>query len=1228
MAKATGLLIKVKGDSAAFAANAHSFGLDAGDVEPILTVPATPGGAMGAAPEQEATWFRVGPRRGRSDNPWDDAHALISTRKAFSASGSLNVLAVEPDIEQTWLREEATPGMGVAGVPPGTFENQEDAGGKAIVNGVNAWHLGSDFSQFSDARIRVSMARQKRIVVAHLDTGFDDGHSTVPVNLDLARQRNFIAGQPINDARDRAPAGSPLANRGHGAGTLSILAGNKIPAGAPGWSNFSGFVGAAPGVSVIPVRIADSVVHFNTSSMVLGFDYARQQGAHVLSMSMGGVSSRALVDAVNLAYDAGMVVVTAAGNNFSGVPSPKSIVFPARYHRVLAACGVMANGRPYAGLAFGTMQGNYGPAEKMATALGAYTPNLPWAEIGFPNIIDMNGSGTSSATPQIAAAAALWLAEHWDVVKQYPQPWMRVQAVRHALFSAAAKSTATMGAAEAIEKLGQGVLLANAALDIQPPAANQLQRLSQAEDSWSWANLIFGGGVSVAPVSPAEHQRRQMFALELTQMAQRVQAIERAIPNPEADPGTISAAARNRYLEAALDLGNPSKALEKRLQDLLGRAGTPPAGPRPQPPAPVARRPRQLPPPQRRLRIYALDPSVGKRLDSVSVHETTISVPWDDQPTTAEALRPGPVGEYLEIVDIDPASGKIYDPVDLNNKELLAQDGLPPSEGNPQFHQQMVYAVAMTTIGHFERALGRPALWAPHHAERSIRGGGKRLTSYHVPRLRIYPHALRVDNAYYSPDKKALLFGYFEADSKTTDATTPGSTVFSCLSSDIIAHEVSHALLDGLHRRFQETSNPDVPAFHEAFADIVALFQHFTLRDLVKFEIAKSKGDLSASNLLQGLAQQFGEGSGRSGPLRDYGQPAMAELDYDTVKGTHKRGSILVYAVYEAFLAIVARRTADLKHLATGGTGVLPAGALHPGLVDRLADETIKTANQVLAMCIRALDYCPAVDITFGEYLRAVVTADIDLFPEDRLNYRLAFMESFRRWKLLPRDVRTVSDDTLMWGSLVWTGAGGQTWLADLLKDLDFGLDRSLSRADIFKLNETNRWKLWNRLKAALAKQPGLGALFGLAADLPRYESDGSLGRRPKKGETTFEVFGVRPTRRVAPDGSFRTELISVIQQRIPVRRNGELALDGVASGEDFFWFRGGATVIIDPRKGREEIRFSIIKNTLSSERRKRQANVAATGSGSALRSLYFGGEAADEPFALLHADHGDESDA
>ena len=160
-------------------------------------------------------------------------------------------------------------------------------------------------------------------------------------------------------------------------------------------------------------------------------------------------------------------------------------------------------------------------------------------------------------------------------------------------------------------------------------------------------------------------------------------------------------------------------------------------------------------------------------------------------------MKPGPVGEYLEVVDVDPASDRFYEPVDLDDPRLLLQDGLAPSEGNPQFHQQMVYAVAMRTISSFEEALGRPVLWAspPGRYE-------------YVPRLRIYPHALRAKNAYYSPDLSAILFGYFPAESSLTDTTAPGTLVFGCLSADIIAHEMTHALLDGYTERLQGIFQP------------------------------------------------------------------------------------------------------------------------------------------------------------------------------------------------------------------------------------------------------------------------------------------------------------------------------------------------------------------------------------------------------------------------------------
>ena len=646
--------------------------------------------------------------------------------------------------------------------------------------------------------------------------------------------------------------------------------------------------------------------------------------------------------------------------------------------------------------------------------------------------------------------------------------------------------------------------------------------------------------------------------------------------------------------------------MAKSTSDAAARAGAPS----------IKRRIKRPPTPSRRLRVFALDPTLGKSLDSLAVNETTLAVPWDDKPLTRDALLPGPVGEYLEVVDIDPATNKIYDPVDLNDLKLMAQDGWPPSEGNPQFHQQMVYAVAMTTILHFEQALGRKMLWSPRFANTGDGTDGDKMKAYEVRRLRLYPHALRTDNAYYSPDKKALLFGYFPSASTSGDTTAPGTMVFSCLSSDIIAHEMTHALLDGLHRRFQEASNPDVPAFHEGFADTIALFQHFMITELVRFEIARVRGDLAAEGLLGGLAKQFGEGIGGRAPLRDYAVAADKGLRYSEVLEPHTRGSILVYAVYDAFRKIVARRTADLIRIATGGSGMLSGGALHPDLVDRLTTETCKTAKHVLQMCIRALDYCPAVDITFGEFLRALITADVDMVADDHYGYRVAFMEAFRKWGILPPDVRTISEETLCWNTPL---EQRPEWLRSAVKDIDLRWNRDPDRSIIFKLQEDNRWKFWRALNAQFKKNPSLYAELGLKIGVPLYHADGTIKEERPAPQSTFEVLSVRPSRRVTPDGSYQSEIVVVIDQRRAIPIDGEDVKKG------FFWFRGGATLIIDPRDEEESIRYLVIKSSESESRRVAQMQMATGNLLTPLRSLYFGGRtAADgtvaEPFASLHS--------
>jgi hypothetical protein len=509
----------------------------------------------------------------------------------------------------------------------------------------------------------------------------------------------------------------------------------------------------------------------------------------------------------------------------------------------------------------------------------------------------------------------------------------------------------------------------------------------------------------------------------------------------------------------------------------------------------------------------------------------------------------------------------------------------------------------MRTIRNFERALGRLALWSPHRKQ--VRD---RWVEAYVPRLRIHPHALREANAYYSPTKKALLFGYFPAAVGADGAGAAPLTVFTCLSQDIVAHETTHALLDGIHRRFNESSNPDVLAFHEAFADIVALFQHFSLPDVLRHQIASTRGDLASQNKLGELAQQFGQAIGKRGALRsaigevdDNGQWQRREPDpedYVRLTEPHERGSLLVAAVFDAFLNIYKAGVADLLRIASEGTGVLPAGQLHPDLVNRLAEEAAHSAQQVLEMCIRALDYCPPVDITFGDYLRAVVTADFEFDPVDEEHHRVAFAEAFRRYGIVPDNVRTLSVDGLLWRPAADAPDEDENVVIGMVKNWAANIDSwnlSRSREELFELMRAKRAELHAFLEDKLDVDSAI--LSGIDPKLK------------------FEVHSIRPAMRIDWNGQPRLQWVIELTQRIP--QYADAAAEGRGAPPDYY-FRGGCTLLVDADTGK--VRYSV-KKPLNDARKERQRRFLLGEGNESLAATYFGDalKEGNEPFAMLH---------
>jgi len=540
------------------------------------------------------------------------------------------------------------------------------------------------------------------------------------------------------------------------------------------------------------------------------------------------------------------------------------------------------------------------------------------------------------------------------------------------------------------------------------------------------------------------------------------------------------------------------------------------------------------PPPTRKLTIIAKDPGLRLGGPDGPMAFMQVAVP-------AELLAKGPTGYRIKVVDYNATERLAYfDEQDYQTETGELVDPFAPRDGetlldrayqarliaHPNFHAQNVYAVAMRTLGAFERALGRRVGWS---------SGGHQ--------LHIAPHAFAQANAFYSEPDRALMFGYFERGD--------GSQVFTCLSHDIVAHETAHALLDGLRSRYTEPSGPDQAAFHEGFADIVALLSIFALPPVVAAAIgedgALAKGDqtirlvavekltaeaIRESSLL-GVARQVGEELvGQEHALRESVQmtPEQGQQSRND-DDEHTRGEVIVAAMMNAFVQLWTGRIA--------GLGTFDGKYYN---LDSVVEEGVKSATHLLNMAIRALDYCPPTDLDFDQYLAGMLTADREVAPADEHGYRDTIRKAFAAYGI----------------------AGPSTCDAD------------------------GCWPRYDEPGALTYSRSNYTAMTRNPDEFFRFlwENRGPLGINPR---AYSEVLSLDASSRVGPDGIAIHETVCQYVQRVDIfgaefeSLLGAKRPDGMST-RDRFTAHGGGVVILDQYG---QVKYHIANRIFDGERQR-----------------------------------------
>lgn len=278
------------------------------------------------------------------------------------------------------------------------------------------------------------------IKLCHLDTGFTE-HRVFrdPVSgetwLRPDEGKNFIeGGPPLDPLDDPNRRGKSF---GHGLRTASTICGDTDL--RPDGSLLA--IGVAPGLPLVPCRVVTWVVLADSDScerVAAGIRHAIEHGCQVVSMSLGGLRGNgAMFQSVKLAYDHGIILVAAAGQETDRV------TFPGRYKRTIACAAVDRQRVPWKNQFWGKhphqaalidvwAPGDDVPVATLPQASAAAAPGGSFLGSTSGSSEDSSASkGSSYATAHVAAAAAMWLRHREaDLAAAYPKPSQRVEAFR------------------------------------------------------------------------------------------------------------------------------------------------------------------------------------------------------------------------------------------------------------------------------------------------------------------------------------------------------------------------------------------------------------------------------------------------------------------------------------------------------------------------------------------------------------------------------------------------------------------------------------------------------------------------------------------------------------------------------------------------------------------------------------------------------------------------------